>query len=76
MLHLRLGSPWYHVVWRDHPGGNTWEPAKNLTGEDGLTIVRLYEEDRAKEAAEHQRLKVRVPYCYVYLPTPRTEIRI
>ena len=57
---LRSGVPWYNVEWRDHPGGNTWEPAKNLCGEDGVIMIRLLEKDRQRQAEEHLRSKVRV----------------
>ena len=56
----RSGVPWYNVEWRDHPGGNTWEPVKNLCGEDGVIMVRLFEEERQRQTEEHKRSKVRV----------------
>jgi hypothetical protein len=62
---LRSGVPWYNVEWRDHPGGNTWEPAKNLCGEDGVVIVRLFEEERQRLAEAHLRSKVRFSLIFL-----------
>ena len=56
--HLRSADPWYHVERRDLPGGNTWEPLKHLSGEDGIALVRSYEYRRKKEAAEYLRANV------------------
>ena len=58
MTYFRSGTPWYHVEWRDLPGGNTWEPDKNLEGEDGIALIRCYEEERARAAAEYLRARV------------------
>ena len=58
------GVPWYNVEWRDHPGGNTWEPVKNLCGEDGVISARLSEEERQSQTSEHLRPKVRVLEIY------------
>ena len=67
--HLRSGDPWYHVEWRDHPGGNTWEFVKNLSGEDGIALVRSYEDHRKKEAAKFLRAKVGDFDCDIFLTT-------
>ncbi len=66
---LRSGEPWYHVEWRDHPGGNTWEPIKNFSGEDGIALVRSFEEKRKNEAEEYLRAKVGEIDCDVFLTT-------
>jgi hypothetical protein len=61
------GVPWYHVEWCGHLGGKTWEPVKNLTGEDGVITVQLFDEEREREAAKHLlRVKVRVLF-YMYI---------
>ena len=65
--HLGSGDPWYHVEWRDHPSGNTWEPVENLSGEDGISLVRSYEDQRKKEAAEYLRKKVGEFDCDIFL---------
>ncbi len=56
--HLRSGEPWYHFEWRDHSSRFTWEPVKNLSMEDGIALVRSYEEQRKQEAEEYLRAKV------------------
>ncbi len=63
MSHLRSGVPWYHVEWRGHPGGNTWERVKNLSGEDGVIIVKLFEEERERKVVEHL---LRVKVCIMF----------
>ncbi len=60
----KSGVPLYNIEWRDHLGGNTWEKLKNFGGENGVIIVRLFEEERERLAAKHTRTKVRV--CFVY----------
>ena len=60
----RSRVPWYNVEWRDHLGGNTWEPMKNLCGENGVISVRLFEEERQRQTSEHLRSKVRVLEIY------------
>ena len=54
----RSGVSWYNVEWRDLPGGNTWEPEKKIVGEDGIALVRSFEEERSRAAAEYLRARV------------------
>ena len=45
-----------------------WESVKHISGEDGVTLVRCYEEARERQVAEHLRSKVRVAwYNLLYL---------